>query len=335
MTLKTVPALAVVLSPLVLSTGAAMANDSVAELGAGGVLLARTDAVELAREHLFLSAELVTVDYVFVNRTGADVETVVAFPMPLVSMGYDTMPPVVAPEDDNFIKFSVVHDGKPITPELDQRALALGIDVTRDLEARNVPLMPLSDAAWKAVEDLDDDVTSDWVDRGIISLQEWDEGAGMQVHRMPRWELASSYWWRSTFPAGGEVAVSHRYTPVVGASAGVFFINSDGTRSEVYNDYAAKYCIDDSFEQAVLKAVKNGVYFTEKRIDYMLTSGGNWASGLIGDFRLTIDKGDPGNLVSFCGTGVKKIAPTQFRMSATDFYPEKDIHVLILERLPQ
>ncbi|MAY62673.1 MAG: hypothetical protein CML29_10710 [Rhizobiales bacterium] len=332
MPLKYVPALALAAA---MSSGAAKANDSIAELGAGGVLLARTDAVELAREQLFLSAERVTVDYVFVNRTGSDVETVVAFPMPVVSMGYDTMPPVVSPEDNNFMDFSVVHDGAPITPELDQRAMALGIDVTRDLEARNVPLMPLSNAAWKALEKLDDGLTSDWVARGIVSLQEWDEGGGMQAHRLPRWELASTFWWRSTFPAGGEVAVSHRYTPAVGASAGVFFINPDGSRNEVYNDYAARYCIDDSFEQAVAKAVKSGVYFTEKRIDYVLTSGGNWASGLIGDFRMTIDKGDPGNLVSFCGTGVKKTAPTQFQMSATDFYPEKDIHILILERLQQ
>jgi hypothetical protein len=316
-------------------SGVAQANDSVAELGAGGVLLARTDAVELAREQLFLSHELVTVDYVFVNRTGADVETVVAFPMPAVSMGYDMMPPVVSPENDNFMDFSVVHDGAPIAPELDQRAMALGIDVTKDLKAQNVPLMPLSNAAWNALEKLDEGVASDWLDRGIISVQEWDEGAGMQAHRLPRWELASTYWWRSTFPAGGQVAVSHRYRPAVGASAGVFFVNPDGSRNEVYADYAAKYCIDGSFERAVAKAVKNGVYFTEKRIDYVLTSGGNWAGGLIGDFQLTIDKGDPGNLVSFCGTGVKKIAPTQFQMSATDFYPEKDIHVLILERLPQ
>ncbi len=332
MPLKPVSALALAVA---MASGVAQANDSIAELGAGGVQLARTDAVEMVREELFLSGELVAVDYVFVNRTGADVETVVAFPMPVVSMGYDTMPPVASPENDNFMDFSVVQDGVPITPELDQRAIAVGIDVTKDLEARNVPLMPLSDAAWKALETLDEAVISDWVDRGIVSVQEWDEGAGMQAHRLPRWELASTFWWRSTFPAGGEVAVSHRCTPAVGASAGVFFINPDGSRNEVYPDYAARYCIDDSFERAVAKAVKSGVYFTEKRIDYVLTSGGNWANGLIGDFRLTIDKGDTGNLVSFCGSGVKKIAPTQFQMSATDFYPEKDIHVLILEKAPQ
>ena len=47
---------------------------------------------------------------------------------------------------------------------------------------------------------------------------------------------------------------------------------------------------------------------------------------------LTIDKGAPENLVSFCGSGVRKIGPTTFEMSATDFFPERDINVLILRR---
>ena len=32
----------------------------------------------------------------------------------------------------------------------------------------------------------------------------------------------------------------------------------------------------------------------EQRLDYVLTTGGNWALGNIGDFKLTIDKGDAG-----------------------------------------
>ena len=62
----------------------------------------------------------------------------------------------------------------------------------------------------------------------------------------------------------------------------------------------------------------------------MLTTGANWG-GPIKDFTLTIDKGAPENLVSFCGEGVKKIGPTTFEMKATDFYPEKDIHILLLK----
>ncbi len=61
----------------------------------------------------------------------------------------------------------------------------------------------------------------------------------------------------------------------------------------------------------------------EQRLDYVLTTGGNWALGTIGDFKLTIDKGDPDNLVSFCGENVKKTGPTTFEMTAKDYYPEQ------------
>lgn len=55
----------------------------------------------------------------------------------------------------------------------------------------------------------------------------------------------------------------------------------------------------------------------------------DWA-GPIADFTLTIDKGDPANLVSFCGDGVKKIAPTQFQVRYTNFTPKSDLAILIL-----
>ncbi|RWX61252.1 DUF4424 domain-containing protein, partial [Mesorhizobium sp. M4B.F.Ca.ET.089.01.1.1] len=72
--------------------------------------------------------------------------------------------------------------------------------------------------------------------------------------------------------------------------------------------------------------------FFESRIAYILTTGGNWASGNIGDFKLTIDKGSPKNLVSFCGDNVRKVGPTTFEMTAKDFYPEHDIDILLLEQ---
>ncbi|TIR38261.1 MAG: DUF4424 domain-containing protein, partial [Mesorhizobium sp.] len=63
---------------------------------------------------------------------------------------------------------------------------------------------------------------------------------------------------------------------------------------------------------------------------YILTTGGNWATGSIGKFKLTVDKGDPKNLVSFCGENVRKVGPTRFEMTAENFYPEHDIDILLL-----
>ena len=62
----------------------------------------------------------------------------------------------------------------------------------------------------------------------------------------------------------------------------------------------------------------------------MLKSGANW-KGPIKDFRLVLDKDKPGNLLSFCMTGVKKISPTRFEVRKTDFEPNQDIRILIAE----
>ena len=42
--------------------------------------------------------------------------------------------------------------------------------------------------------------------------------------------------------------------------------------------------------------------------------------------------GDAESLVSFCGEGVKRVAPTRFEMRRTDFTPDRDLSILILKR---
>ena len=56
--------------------------------------------------------------------------------------------------------------------------------------------------------------------------------------------------------------------------------------------------------------------------------------GAIRFFRLVVDKGSPNNLVSLCGENVRKVTPTIFEMTKTDFYPERDLDVLFLEPTP-
>jgi hypothetical protein len=70
-------------------------------------------------------------------------------------------------------------------------------------------------------------------------------------------------------------------------------------------------------------------YLQEQRIDYILTTANNW-SGPIGVFRLVVDKGTPDSFISFCGTDIRKIGPTQFEMTATDFVPEQDLAIVIV-----
>lgn len=325
----------VLTAALTLSAVPAFANDSVAELGTGGLILSRSDAVAMESEDLFISPEKVTVDYVFRNNTDKDVSAIVAFPMPDIEGDPNEMPAIPDAQSDNFLGFEVTIDGVDAKPQLEQRAFALGIDISADLKAQNVPLYPFGDAAKAALAKLPKAVAEDWENRGIIIEDtDADSDAGGAPSYAPFWQLRSTYWWRSTFPANKVVHVSHRYKPSVGGTSSVSFYY-DGKFQGQYDSYKTRYCMDDAFENAVRKAAKNDPdgypkYF-ESRIAYILTTGGNWAAGTIGNFKLTVDKASPNNLVSFCGDNVRKVGPTTFEMTAKDFYPERDIDILLLE----
>ena len=56
----------------------ARANDSSAELSAGGLVLTKNDAIELRAEDLSISPKQVRVNYRFFNTTSAPVQIVVA-----------------------------------------------------------------------------------------------------------------------------------------------------------------------------------------------------------------------------------------------------------------
>ncbi len=313
----------------------ALANDSTAELGTGGLILSRTDAIRMAKEVLFISERKVTVDYVFHNVTDADVSTIVAFPMPDIEGNPFSVPAIPNDPDDNFLGFKVTVEGQPVEPKLEQKAFALGIDVSGDLQEHQVPFYPYGEATAAALAKLPDAVARDWIERGMLVIEEYDDGSGWKQVRAPFWQLKSTFWWRTTFPANADVHVSHEYAPSVGGSAGLTFFSEGRVEGPGYEDYKAKYCLDSNFSRAVLRAAKEGPDgyppLNETRISYILTTGGNWATGSIGDFTLTIDKGDPEALVSFCGHKVKKTGPTTFQMKAKDFYPERDVDVLILK----
>lgn len=312
----------------------AQANDSIAEIGTGGLVLGRSNDVFMDSEDLFVSPDRVTVDYVFHNRSEADVDTVVAFPMPDIEANPYGMVAIPAAEDDNFLGFEVEIDGAPVAPNLEQRVVAAGIDVTGELAARKVPLNPFAPGVEAALAALPDDVAADWIARGILVVEEFDDGSGWKRVRSPYWRLRSTYWWRATFPAGKPVRVSHAYTPSLGASVGINFFEGGKAQGETFDLYRTKYCMDDGFVRAVEKSARTNPSgfptLSESRLSYVLTTGGNWALGSIGRFKLTVDKGDAKNIVSFCGQGVKKTGPTTFEMTAEEFYPTRDVDVLIL-----
>jgi hypothetical protein len=316
----------------------ALANDTMAELKAGGLIYTTAYNVEMKSEDLFLSTKAVKVDYVFHNSGDRDETTVVAFPMPDVEGSADFTVTIPNDNSDNFMDFSVSVEGQPVTPNVDRHAYATEIDVTALLNEHAIPLLPYGDATIAALDKLPQPVLDDWTQRGMVYRNEYDAGQGAKVDWVPLWRLKTTYWWQMTFPAGHDLHVAHRYKPSVGATTGLNFLSWDTGKAMLsgpnFEEEKAKYCFDSTFVKTVTKrlaALENDEHHSmqESWMAYVLTTGANWG-GTIGDYHLTVDKGDPDTLVSFCGDGIKKTGPTTFEVRAKDYYPDKDINIALI-----
>ena len=303
----------------------ASANDSVASMQAGGLVLERTEGITMLSEDLYLSASEVRVTYRFLNHTDEDIETIVAFPMPDIEPGYMTDTGGFLDEPERMLPFITWAGGYPVRTEVEKRAVVGEANVTRRLQNLNVPLNPYGQETLDALEALPEATRAALEAEGLI-----DRGApdGENRWAWPNWTLRTTHYWTQYFPAGEEVEIRHIYAPAPGGTSVTTVGNPDldGTPGE---EYAARYCIDDALVNGARRGWASGLHYSETWLDYVLTTGANW-SGPIRDFRLVVDKGSPDNLVSFCAEGVRRISPTQFEVRRTNYTPTRDLHVLIL-----
>jgi hypothetical protein len=328
-------ALVLALVCAVVSPPTVMANDSSAELAAGGLVLTRHADIEMRSEDLFISAREVRVRYLFANTGAKDASILVAFPMPdITTEGYDDILSVPTENPTNFLAFATTVDGKPVVAQAEQKAIKNGVDRTAYLRGLGVPLAPHLRATNAILDGLPQARKDELVSLGLAVIDEYDVGKGMVKHVEATWTLKTAYYWRQTFPAGREITVEHRYKPSVGESAGTSWGSPGFAKEPTYAERRAHYCVDDDFLASIARAAKAAHQdyppLTEQRIEYILTTGANWKAP-IGDFHMVIDKGAAANLVSFCGEGVKKISPTRFEVRRANFTPTREVSILILK----
>ena len=258
----------------------------------------------------------------------ADVTTTVAFPMPdIVWDGPDTNIAVPAPDSPNFLDFRTTIDGQPVAAENEQKAFAKGVDITARLAALGVPLAPQSDS------DLEGARRAEAGRQGRAG-----EGGDRHPRRLRRRQgLGASS--RAELDAEVELLLdpdlSRRARTRGRAPLSPERRRDDRHRGRLDDDRrrrrrsATRRSIASTRTSSPARARRRSPTpsggFTaplfERRIAYVLTTGANWA-GPIGDFRLTIDKGEPDSLVSFCADGVKKIGPTTVRGPPRQFHPD-------------
>jgi len=314
------------------ATAPALANDSTAALGAGGLTLTQSADVRMASEDLFISREQVRVRYSFVNDSAVPITTRVAFPLPEANLQELGETDLNIPSTDgvNIVNFAVTVDGRAVRPDLEQKAFFKGQEVTELLRRTGAPLgYPGQDFNNRLMR-LPAGARQELARRGLV------EFSGDMAQAM--WTVKNIFYWQQTFPAGRPLAVEHSYKPIVGGSfipSTGFFENPKAYRSD---DFAKRYCVDDGTYAGIAQRLRAAQKRTPGQtalmmswyVDYVLTTGRNW-KGPIGRFRLTVDKGHAENLISFCMDGVRKSGATTFVVEKRDFEPERDLHILIVE----
>lgn len=311
------------------------ANDSEAEIAIGGLVLKQSDAIRLDSEDLYISADRIVVKYRFTNISDQDVETLVSFPLPPQPERYpDGMLSDMA-ADWSGLNFVTKVNGEQVPLQVMDQAEANGKPIDDLLIARGWPRF------WYEDDAINDKIAA----LSPYELADLERKGVLRYNReysayFPNWQVVTHVTRTQVFPAGATISVEHSYNPDIGGSVGgSLYPTVRQEMPEILNEYKAAYCVDDhflaGFDKRVMTASEDERWgFSETWIGYILKSGANW-SGPIADFRLVVDKGQPGNLVSFCMDGeVTKISPTQFEVRRTNFEPTRDLDILILNTAP-
>ncbi len=325
----------VIVGATLAATCAVRANDSAAELSIGGLQFVRTGDIAMESEDLRISLERVTVRYQFANTTGKPVTLTVAFPLPDIDLAEAENIALPSTDPVNFIDFETRIDGVPAEFRIDQRATVGGKDVSALLDQLKLPVLPIGSREIR-VADLPEATRTKLADQGLL-MPAGTNDRGRQRYAAA-WIAKTSAVRQQTFPPDRKVIVEHQYRPSVGTNFDTIlrsaFRNNRSLSSEVER-YRREYCITDAFlaelDKRAGKEKRNASMIQERRINYVLKTGANWA-GPIRSFKLTIDPGAGDRLVSFCPGRLKAAAPNALEFTAQDFTPESDLKILIVGR---
>jgi hypothetical protein len=310
----------------------ARANDTAAELSIGGLQFSKTSAVVMESEALRISADSVSVRYLFKNNTAAPVNLTVAFPLPDIDLSEGENISFPSSDPVNFVDFQTRIDGKPVTFTVNQSGRIGDKDVTKSLQDYQIPVLPIGAKQFRA-QDLPDAVRKKMADEGLLMPAGTGE-RGRPLYE-PGWIVKTSVVREQAFPAGQPVSVEHNYRPIAGGGADTILrkgLRQNKSMAGEVDRYRREYCITDGFLAELDKIAgagqENKAAIQERRISYVLKTGANWA-GPIRNFELSVD-GGKGRLVSFCHVGLNPKAGSRSEFEAKDFTPTQNLKILIV-----
>lgn len=277
-----------------------------------GTIVFRQQAdVSMDSEALFISEELVRVDYTFTNRSSKDLTVPIAFPMPPMYFG--------DADHGEIEDFKLRVDGRAVQT---LRKLVVMLSSGKTGEAAVDVSEAFARSGWKTRE-LAEFLSDGAVPKGRKPLPAtWFDANGE-----PRFTISEYFVWSQPFPPGKPVSISHDYKPSL--TTGV--PQSNALLTEWYGDAA---CVDKSMRASMRKR-DQGQGLQWSLLSYILMTAKTW-QGPIKDFKLTIRKKSPSDLVSLCLDGdLRKVDPGTFEFQQRDFTPKADLKVLFVRDFPQ
>jgi Domain of unknown function (DUF4424) len=310
-------ALAVVLA------GAALAESKAAsdgrpelhsEIAVGGLIFSGNLNLTIDQQDLTIAAEAVQVNYSIRNSDSSDQTITIAFPFADVdgSMSPDLQTGIAVSNPSNFMDVVIDVDGRRPAYAIEQRAVAVGIDVTKAILDAQLPLFPLAADLSQRLADLDPAVRNDLVERGVLKVDD-DVVA-------PAWTLKTTAHWRQVFPAGQTLALSLGYKPVIGRNA---------FSSGALQPLKKGVCIDAGAEQSIMRLASQGTPLAMVAVGYVAHPGAE-ALGPVGRFRLTVDQSDAKSIVATCRQGLSKTGPTTSDWVATNYAMDEEFRFLFV-----
>jgi hypothetical protein len=211
-------------------------------------------------------------------------------------------------EPVNYLDLSVQVNGRKLALAGHGRALYDGKDVTRRLLDAGVPLLYdlMSEAPWPK---LPPEVQARLEADGLLSLD------------AANWTYQADFEWEQTFEPG-ETRIEVSYAPLSNYWSDIdldYFpvMATEGSATRAY-------CIDDAVRRAFLSG---DPYYELYTVTHRTARAGGWR-GPVRHYRLVVDKGKTDNFVAFCPQAARKISPTTFEWTATDYTQASEIGVM-------
>ena len=309
----------------------ASANDGFGALGAGGIVVGKTDAIALKKEILDISYERISVEYEFVNESTGNITSDIIFPLPAYPAEPSESGIIAAGEPGGF---TVTVDGKKVRFSTGVRATIGAEDVTGKLRSAGFTEKEMALIRFdKTIQD-DNHRLLLPADR-IAALKR--NGLLSKEGDAPAWDVHVTYQWKQTFPAGTLVKVRHAYTPFIAEGTAGGFYGIDTKRFKAADPdgerFRSEFCLSESQADAL-----NSLYFAKKNLDgygqvpgtivkYVLTTANTWKDG-VRDFTLRIRAGSPEEVVALCfPEPLKKTAPAVYEVWLKNFRPKSDLGV--------